>query len=137
MLTPTIVAHASPPEAYQSATVALAQRKNIDECKDWSDRAASLASHAKQAADEESVQKARMIRNRAIRRTGEVLTANEPVNAARDRKDGGDFPLSRKDAAAVAGISERQTLNPTQNIRPIANRHFFPDQTEMRLSRRA
>lgn len=107
-LTPTQISDAPLPAVYEQAKSILAECATIDECRDWSDRAAALASYAKQANDETLEQKARMIRNRAIRQMGKVLEAIEPVNAARDRKDGADLPLSRKQAARDAGISERQ-----------------------------
>ena len=39
------------PEGYETAKRALAACADIDECKDWADRAAALASYAKQAKD--------------------------------------------------------------------------------------
>ena len=41
------------PSSYQAAKEALAACEAIDECKDWADRMAALASYAAQAKDEE------------------------------------------------------------------------------------
>ena len=37
------------PAAYEAASRAIAECERIDECKDWSDKAAALASYARQA----------------------------------------------------------------------------------------
>ena len=104
-LTPTQISDAPLPAVYEQAKSILAECATIDECRDWSDRAAALASYAKQANDETLEQKARMIRNRAIRQMGKVLEAIEPKpNQYADTASG----ISRSEAAAQAGISKRQ-----------------------------
>ena len=37
------------PRTYEAARAALAECQQLDECKDWADKAAALASYAKQA----------------------------------------------------------------------------------------
>src|SRR5260370_3228084 len=54
-----------------------------DECKDWADKAAALASYAKQAEDETLFKNAMMIKGRAVRRMGELLKDIEPKPGAR------------------------------------------------------
>ncbi len=41
------------PSSYEAAKRALAQCDAIDECKDWADKMAALASYARQAKDED------------------------------------------------------------------------------------
>ena len=40
------------PVSYEAARTALANCAQVDECKDWADKALALASYAKQANDE-------------------------------------------------------------------------------------
>lgn len=96
------------PRTYEAAKQALAECQSVDECGEWRDKAAALASYAKQSQDETLLKMAARIKARATRRAGELINQIEPVNAARDRRDGGGLPLSRKDAAREAGFSERQ-----------------------------
>ncbi|WIY24242.1 hypothetical protein [Parasedimentitalea psychrophila] len=106
-LTPAQVLDAPLPAVYEQAKAALTQCETIDECKDWSDRAAALASYAKQANDETLEKKARLIRNRAIRRMGQVLEQIEPATGAHLKRMG-THTLSRTEAAAQAGLSNNQ-----------------------------
>ncbi len=50
---PTNAGGAQLPQTYQSAKTALAECASIDECQTWADKAAALASYAKQANDDE------------------------------------------------------------------------------------
>lgn len=100
------------PQTYENAKTALANCAQLDECQDWADKAAALASYAKQANDDEMMKMAVRIRDRAIRRAGELLKQIEPGQGARDgkRADGADTPLTRTEAARQAGMSERQQV---------------------------
>ncbi len=100
------------PASYEAAKQALAQCEALDECKDWADKAAALASYARQAEDLELERKAARIRARAMRRAGELLKQIEPGQGARDGKrvDGADSPLTRTEVAREAGMSERQQV---------------------------
>jgi vacuolar-type H+-ATPase subunit H len=82
----------------------------LDECKDWTDKAAALASYAKQSQDKQLEEMAKRIRARATRRAGELLRQVEPSKGGRppETKDGGVPSFSRSAAAASAGLSERQ-----------------------------
>ncbi len=56
------------PAKYENAKTALAECNRIDECKDWGDKAAAMASYAKQAKDKSLVKMAMKIGGRAVRR---------------------------------------------------------------------
>lgn len=99
------------PQTYESAKVALANCANIDECKDWADKAAALASYAKQADDDELMKMATRIRDRAIRRAGELLKQIDGQGKRTDKlTDGDDSKLTQREAARAAGMSERQQV---------------------------
>jgi len=98
------------PQTYANAKAALYTCASIDECQEWADKAAALASYAKQAEDEELMKMAIRIRDRAIRRAGELLKQIEPQRGANQNISGGDPTkvLTRKDAATDAGMSRDQ-----------------------------
>jgi len=78
----------------------------VDECQDWADKAAALASYAKQANDDELVHMATRIQLRAVRRCGELLRSIAPATNQHDAR-AGDHP-SRTQAATDAGLSVHQ-----------------------------
>jgi hypothetical protein len=100
------------PTAYENARRALAECARVDECQDWANRAAALASYARQADDETLCNYATRIKARAIRRGGALLAQVEPQNRSgmnqHTPRDGTDPRLTRESAANAAGISERQ-----------------------------
>lgn len=99
------------PRTYEAARTALAECQNIDECKDWADKAAALASYAKQAEDETLLKMATRIKARAVRRSGELLNQIEPGQGARDGKRGeGNHTPLRSDVAREAGMSKHQQV---------------------------
>ncbi len=71
------------PGAYVNAKRALTECSRLDECQDWADQAAALASYAKQANDDTLHKMAVRIQARAIRRCGELLKQHEPKSGAR------------------------------------------------------
>jgi hypothetical protein len=101
---------ASLPAVYSEARNALAKCARIDECKSWADRAAALASYAKQADDEQLLNNAKRIKARAIDRIGELAEEIPPAKNQHDAAERarGDAPPSRKQAASDAGISSDQ-----------------------------
>lgn len=101
------VSGATLPQTYQAAQIALQECSQVDECKDWADKAAALASYARQSEDDQLERMAQRIRARAIRRAGELLKQIEPQRGARTDL-GPPVALSRKEAASQAGMSERQ-----------------------------
>ena len=99
------------PQTYEAAKAALAECSANDECKEWADKAAALASYAKQADDDQLEKMAMRIRARAIRRAGDLLKQIEPSKGGRppEQTRVGDRPsLSRADAAREAGMSPHQ-----------------------------
>jgi hypothetical protein len=100
------------PAAYETARLALRQCARVDECKDWADRAAALASYAKQAEDEELLKMARRIQVRAVDRCGEILGEIEAATNRHDVSSGRDAPTSKGRFAAgkEAGLSKDQAV---------------------------
>lgn len=98
------------PQTYEAARTALAECSEVDECKDWADKAAALASYARQSQDDQLERMAQRIRARAIRRAGELLKQIEPQQGANQNIKAGDHPnvLTRTDAAREAGMSPHQ-----------------------------
>lgn len=96
------------PQSYETAKNALSNCVSIDECQDWADKAAALASYAKQANDDELMKMATRIRDRAIRRAGELLKQIEPQSGKRtDIEPSGGAP-TRSQVAQDAGMSRDQ-----------------------------
>ena len=110
------------PRTYEAAKSALAQCQALDECKDWSDKAAALASYAKQAEDDALLKMATRIKARAVRRAGELLRQIEPAKNQYDANVGGGIS-SRKQAAEDAGLSHRQQ-HQAQRIAAISEADF-------------
>lgn len=98
------------PQKYTAVTKALAECVRIDECKDWSDKSAALASYARQAKDRDLLRMAKRIQARAMRRVGELLKEVAPGRNQHDAGACGDAPTSRSDAAHRAGLSRDQKV---------------------------
>lgn len=108
------------PVVYEAAQKALAECSKIDECKGWADKAAALASYARQAKDDSLRVMATRIQNRAMRRAGELLKqiprADEAtrfgqagtVPPVARGQEGAHPPVTRTQAAEQAGLSEHQ-----------------------------
>lgn len=112
-------ADAKLPQAYEAAKLALADCEHVDECKDWADKAAALASYARQADDDDLLKHATRIRARAVRRAGELLKTfkqapEERLPQSRQTLSTGahtqedDSPRSQREAADAAGMSKHQ-----------------------------
>jgi hypothetical protein len=105
------IATARLPATYQAAQKAIAKCSRIDECKTWSDKAAALASYARQAKDHTLCVMAERIQARAIRRCGELLkqvpSGQGSKNQHGELRDG---TVTRQEAALNAGLSERQKV---------------------------
>ena len=102
------ISHARIPQTYANAKSALYTCASIDECQEWADKAAALASYAKQAEDDELMKMAIRIRDRAIRRVGELLKQIEPAKNQHDAIGSGGAPTSRIGVATDAGMSRDQ-----------------------------
>lgn len=105
------IGRATLPVSYERAKTALAECHAIDECKDWADKAAALASYAKQADDPTLHNFATRISARAIQRVGELLKAFQS-NGGRPSKTSGGAPtsFSQRQAAEAAGLSKDQEV---------------------------
>jgi hypothetical protein len=99
------------PATYEAAQKAIAKCAGIDECKSWSDKAAALASYARQAKDHSLRVMAERIQARAVRRCGELLeqvpSGQGSKNQYGELRDGS---VTRQEAAQNAGLSERQKV---------------------------
>lgn len=99
------------PTVYRAAVKALSACSRIDECQEWADKAEALASYAKQARDESMRKMADRIQARAIRRCGELLKQVGDDRGGRPAENpDGTVTVSRAQAAAEAGLSERQKV---------------------------
>ncbi|HEY4749683.1 MAG TPA: hypothetical protein VIH60_04785 [Steroidobacteraceae bacterium] len=97
------------PATYEAAKAAIAECERIDECKSWSDKAAALASYARQAKDDSLRVMAVRIQARAERRCGELLKQIPRADdSTRYGHEGAHMPVSRSQAASDAGLSEHQ-----------------------------
>lgn len=110
------VSSASLPRTYEAAKLALANCDQIDECKEWADKAAALASYAKQAEDDQLLNLSKRIKARALRRAGELLKQIDPSKGGRPAETGvgTHTSFSRGDAAAEAGMSKHQQVQATR-----------------------
>jgi hypothetical protein len=99
------------PVIYEAAKAALAQCADVDECASWANKAAALASYARQSKDETLEKHAMRVRARAIRRCGELLSE---VPAKPGKRTDLPQPVadadSRFQVAAKAGLSEKQAV---------------------------
>jgi hypothetical protein len=98
------------PVVYEAAQKALVECSKIDECKAWADKAAALASYARQAKDDSLRVMAVRIQARAQRRAGELLKQITPGTGGRPSENPGGRPpeFSRTQAAQDAGLSDHQ-----------------------------
>ena len=112
------------PQIYEAAKEAIAECARLDECADWADKAAAIASYARQADDFELETWARRIRDRAARRCGELLRAFDARGG--DRKNVSPLafaPRSRTVVAQEAGLSEHKARTAV-NIAAIPEAEF-------------
>jgi hypothetical protein len=124
-----IPVRAALPELYAAAKKALAQCAELDECKEWSDKAAAIASYARQAKDTSLRNHAMRIQARALRQLGELLERFPTLQGRRtDLLGGGVKKSPRKNVSEEAGVSERQAMT----ARRIANvpKESFEQQVE-------
>jgi hypothetical protein len=74
------------PETYKHAVAALAECESLDEVANWPNKAAALASSAKQADNPELENMARRIRARVVRRCGQLLEEIDGRGGNRSKK---------------------------------------------------
>jgi hypothetical protein len=99
------------PENYEKAKQAIAECERIDQCADWADKAAALASYARQADNRDLENDARRIRLRAVRRCGDLLLTYDGRGGDRSKTVTAltFAPPSRAEVAEEAGLSEHKT----------------------------
>jgi hypothetical protein len=108
---PANASNARLPASYEAAKQALAQCEALDECKDWADKAAALASYARQAEDVELERKAARIRARAMRRAGELLQQFDGRGGDQIKSEGAHtYAPTQREAAEQAGMSKHQQV---------------------------
>lgn len=93
------------PQIYTAARAALFRCDQIDECRQWVNKAAALASYALQARDQSLRSMADRIQARAVRRCGELL--NQEAEPAKKMALAESYGLDRKQyeqAVAVAKV---------------------------------
>jgi hypothetical protein len=111
--TPNLPVHASEanrlPMSYKNAKAALAKCTTVDECRNWQDKAAAIASYALMAKDNELLTSARRVQLLAARRCGLLLKQFDarPQNASKRNNAKGTL-LSQAEAAQRAGLSKRR-----------------------------
>lgn len=95
------------PVVYEKAMAAISECVDLDECKEWSNKAQALASYARQAADDKLEQMCKRIRARAIRRCG-VLLKMFDGKGNNQHKEGTHPKRTKSDAGKEAGLSDWQ-----------------------------
>jgi hypothetical protein len=115
-LLPANIKSARLPANYEAAKQALATCVHLDEVKNWNDKAAALASYARQAGDFQLENMARRLRARAYRRMGIMLGEiedgrhNAPGRPA-VKPQGPHVKSGRRGAGEAAGLSRHQIRN--------------------------
>jgi hypothetical protein len=96
------------PALYREACRALEACAEMDECREWQNKAAALSSYARQARNPALRDLAMRIEARAVRRCGQLLLEISEQRGRRTdlRPDAGTG--TRLNAAAAAGMSPRQ-----------------------------
>lgn len=114
------------PTVYVEATKALEKCERVDECKDWADKAAAIASYARQMNDDEMLNFAMRIKDRATRQFG-VLMAKMPANpeGRPPKNSAGTRPVieTRATIQEHLGVSDHQ-VKQALNIAAIPKKEF-------------
>lgn len=99
------------PVLYEAARTALANCANLDECQDWADRMAALASYARQSDDPTLMNHAMRIKARAVDRCGEILRSIPAAKTGPKLSGGAPTEhVGRFQAARDAGLSRDQAV---------------------------
>lgn len=123
-MTENLPAPAGPrlPATYEAAKQALAECTRVDECKDWADKAAALASYARQRDDHTLLNLAQRIQARAMRRIGEL--SSELELAPRGGAGGSKLSSGGKiETLKAAGISTT-TAHRAERVASIPEEEF-------------
>jgi hypothetical protein len=98
------------PVSYAQAKAVLSSCARVDECKEWADKAAALASYARQAEDKTLLNYATRIQSRAIKRAGQLLKQFDGRGAHRKSLGAHTSSKTQRQAAADAGMSKHQQV---------------------------
>ncbi len=96
------------PQNYIAAKMALATCERVDECQNFANKAAALASYARQSRDDSLVIMAQRIQARAIRKCGELLKLVPVGQRMATAEMAGVSRLQRNQAVSIAQIPTRQ-----------------------------
>lgn len=96
------------PATYIEAKNAVAKCVRVDECQRWADKAAALRAYAVQMKDHKLEKDATRIRDRALRRGGELLQKVKKGKNRYDARRAPGSPSNRNGAAKDAGLSPAQ-----------------------------
>ena len=100
--------YAKLPTLYNRAKKALEQCNSLDECREWKNRAAALASYARQMRDTDLEKNAYEVKRRARIRFGELSNDRSPQSGGDRRSTGAMPPLGRQAAARAVGVSDTE-----------------------------
>ena len=127
-LLPANSSRARLPANYEAAKQALIRCEQIDECKEWLNKAAAVEVYARQAKDDTLVIAAQRIQARAIRRCGELLKAIPHLRGVSARgneltrtkvaREAGLTRLERERAARVARIPTKEFEQLVESKKP-------------------
>lgn len=98
------------PGLYEAARTALANCANLDECQNWADRMAALASYARQSDDPTLMNHSMRIKARAVDRCGEILRSIPAAANQHEVSAGTGGHTGRMQAARDAGLSRHQAV---------------------------
>lgn len=102
------IQNAKLPAVYSRAREALAKCERLDECQQWADRAAALASYARQIKDRSLVNMALRIHARAYERAANLMKQVPKSKGGRPKTGKAALTSSRKAAADGAGLTKHQ-----------------------------
>lgn len=109
IVTPDDAKNARLPDNYKAALKAIEQCEKIDECQDWADKYAALASYHRQANDREMYNSALRVQANAVRRIGDLLKILPKAPPGPKKIEVGAHPYSpRQQAIGDAGVSQHQ-----------------------------
>ena len=107
-LTQADISSAKLPENFKAAKQAIAQCVEIDECAQWTDKAARLAAYARMAKDETLLKDAMRLQAHAVRQLGDAILLIPPATGAEKIRDAGGLSSPRRQALDAAGVPKRQ-----------------------------
>lgn len=113
------------PLNYEAAKNAVAKCARIDECKEWADKSAAIASYAKQIKDKELRESANRIVLRAKIRIGELLDAIPPAAPIHHKR--GEGSGCKKNPNSRMAIAKSHNIGSAQASRYIGMSRVSPE----------